>query len=513
MKYIKRHLISTILLVLVSIGILCLPQLSITYDIPYLSSIIETKDLSEGLILHYSFDQELDIHSEENTNQILLDRLEKTLTVEEPSFQLSFDENSLVNLFDQYSFRVNGNPKTVQGRKGEAMSFDGDASLAVEGFNYIPGNFTQAAWIYSENPSWGYSEFDYEGRWITKNVGELGGLFLQDVSGDRSKVGYRLEYNDGTKLTFLPVTIETGKWFHLMASYDDKTAELRIYLNGRLEGIKQLNQSKALKSWKGLKLGGGPGSWFNGRIDQLKIFDKVIQIEQTKKSRIIDSSPFNHSGTIHGDPQLVNGRFGKAMQFDGRVDYVTVESQKIDQAKKNIGISYWYHQNSPPTSTQTPIGKGSRGGIWSGSVLTNSSAKFHFGTEGSTDSDASVSTSYPSPNAWHHVVGVYNYNSSGRLYIDGALVDKDTAVAGILDWQAGTLNIGRHPYGDKYYFKGKIDEIRVYNKALSKTEISILSSGKTSTPYPSSPVLFSSYMIILLIILAIGFSFIEVWTE
>ena len=76
----------------------------------------------------------------------------------------------------------------------------------------------------------------------------------------------------------------------------------------------------------------------------------------------------------------------------------------------------------------------------------------------------------PSPlptNTWTHLAVTYN-GSTLTLYRDGVAVATST-VSGTLSPTSGTLQIGGSQFGE--YFKGLIDEVRIYNRALSDTEI------------------------------------------
>ena len=75
-------------------------------------------------------------------------------------------------------------------------------------------------------------------------------------------------------------------------------------------------------------------------------------------------------------------------------------------------------------------------------------------------------------NTWYHVAGVYNTaNSTLNIYVNGAL-DNGTILGTVGTSQVNSsvnVNIGRRTGG--YYFNGIIDEVRIYNRALTQTEI------------------------------------------
>lgn len=75
-------------------------------------------------------------------------------------------------------------------------------------------------------------------------------------------------------------------------------------------------------------------------------------------------------------------------------------------------------------------------------------------------------------NAWHHIIGTFD-GVKMTLYADGKIVGTKTNVVGnkINNCVGGKLTIGRWWQGQTLYFGGIIDDIRIYNRALSETEI------------------------------------------
>ena len=80
------------------------------------------------------------------------------------------------------------------------------------------------------------------------------------------------------------------------------------------------------------------------------------------------------------------------------------------------------------------------------------------------------------PGVWHHVAGVYSQGGYIRTYINGRL-DRELATAAVLGTSTGPLMIGREPLTALYFFDGLIDDLRVYNSALSSSEIFALAGA------------------------------------
>jgi len=81
------------------------------------------------------------------------------------------------------------------------------------------------------------------------------------------------------------------------------------------------------------------------------------------------------------------------------------------------------------------------------------------------------------PGVWYHVTGVYSQGNNIRTYVNGNL-DRELSTVGVLAPTTGTIKIGREPFMDAYFFNGLIDELSIYNYALSDADIAAVYSGK-----------------------------------
>ena len=75
---------------------------------------------------------------------------------------------------------------------------------------------------------------------------------------------------------------------------------------------------------------------------------------------------------------------------------------------------------------------------------------------------------------WHHYVGTYSADRYLRLYIDGKLVAGPKGPYGAIVDDTGIMAIGWDEGNPVRYFNGLIDEVRIYNRALSSAEISAI---------------------------------------
>ena len=111
---------------------------------------------------------------------------------------------------------------------------------------------------------------------------------------------------------------------------------------------------------------------------------------------------------------------------------------------------------------------------------------FGVGVAGATNTFAQrYSTTVRSLNVWYHVAGVYNASARTLdIYVNGVLNNgtlSGTVPASQIN-SAVNVNIGRRSGGGGYYFNGVIDDVRIYNRALSQAEIQADMNTPVGTP-------------------------------
>lgn len=183
-----------------------------------------------------------------------------------------------------------------------------------------------------------------------------------------------------------------------------------------------------------------------------------------------DSSGNGLHGTIVGNPIFVEGpaSFGTAMDFDGVGDYIDCGSDPAFDIADEIAVAAWANIISIPTQWVAIVSKGEN--AWRISNVGSSNA-FHFGIN-------IWSSAYPSVNGntavgtdeWHHVCGTYD-GSSINIYLDGAIDGTLTNATTGIGTSTTNLFIGENPEETGRYWDGLIDEVTIYNRALSRAEI------------------------------------------
>ena len=157
---------------------------------------------------------------------------------------------------------------------------------------------------------------------------------------------------------------------------------------------------------------------------------------------------------------------GKALYFDGIDDNIVVPDSNTLNLSNSFTLSAWVNPSSTFTDWISIVAKNYRYYLYA-SVLGFCGTGNPVG--GFNEGQDTVACG-PSPlpiNTWTHLTVTYD-GSALTLYQNGNAVAVYT-VSATLSPTTGSLQIGASQYGE--YFQGLIDEVRIYNRALSGTEI------------------------------------------
>lgn len=171
-----------------------------------------------------------------------------------------------------------------------------------------------------------------------------------------------------------------------------------------------------------------------------------------------DVSGSGINGTVVGATLTAgkNGTTDGAYSFNGSSTYITMPTISIPTA---VSTSAWVYSANFAQSGFV-VGKNTVNTQWE--IFFGGSYLYWRG--GAADSNTTCSL--PANSAWHHVVGSQT-GTTTKLYIDGVLCRTATSTA--IGNSTGTVEIGRFNSG--YYYNGTIDDVRVYNRALSDAEV------------------------------------------
>jgi len=174
-----------------------------------------------------------------------------------------------------------------------------------------------------------------------------------------------------------------------------------------------------------------------------------------------DSSGNDYHGTLQGDPQWVTGNIGGALEFDGTGDYVEVPDSEGLHLWERFTLAAWIYQVESRSSRI--IDKATAGTSNGPHMDTHPGTKIRScsGTCNSTASDHTL-------DEWHHVAVTFD-EGDVKLYVDGS-IEGEGSTSSPLAGNSIPLRIGADSNAQNL-FHGLIDDVRVYNHALTETEI------------------------------------------
>ena len=243
-------------------------------------------------------------------------------------------------------------------------------------------------------------------------------------------------------------------------------------------------QKKALKHlpehWSNQELKAKLSLYESGQhqhTEHLRPFAAWWPITVNDDEKILDASGSGLHGTFMGDARIVTDpKRGHVLALDGEGDWVDCGHDKRFNLTQAITVSVWIKTRASDTRWQSILSKGSS---W---VLSSSESTVGFSCQGpdirTEPGDRLTGNKAVVDDQWHQVVGVYDGDGIYQ-YIDGVLNDSVRA-AGQIHLNEQTLYIGKgRSINSKWKeWNGWLDDVRIYNYALSQAEIRALYADK-----------------------------------
>jgi hypothetical protein len=219
-----------------------------------------------------------------------------------------------------------------------------------------------------------------------------------------------------------------------------------------------------------------------------------LPMDEGKGSEARDESGNGNDGVLLGDPKWVEGKSGSAIEFDGTDDCIEVANSDSLNPKE-ITIALWVKLGEVPAPGYNGI-VSKWAPNWSGYLLqAHASHPIEpLVGDGTAQFAAIRGLKGAEQDVWYHAAMTWD-GKTLSLYINGKEPDYDKAasdhgMAGEMKVPISSLLIGKRH--DQHFFKGVIDEVMIFNKALSLDDIQFIMehglavknySGKVSTTW------------------------------
>ncbi|MCP4543357.1 MAG: LamG domain-containing protein, partial [Chloroflexi bacterium] len=299
-----------------------------------------------------------------------------------------------------------------------------------------------------------------------------------------------------TATTALPL----DAWSHVMATYDDNDSKLALYVNGELDASATITPSGVCTATHDIVIGENLAAY----VDELAIYNRALDageiyylanpletdIEEVNfrfrhasgsvwpsldpdgiklylsmdNDPLADVSPFAQDVACVGNcPEQEIGRQAFAARFDGVDDVIQIKNF-LDPATTDLNASAWFKLDdlsaSQPILHQQVVS--GTGVTWLG---VNSTGKIYSNLGGSAlEGDATVGAG-----TWHHAA-LSSDGDTLNLYLNGSL---QVSATQSISPSTGDLLLG---FDGAVYLSGALDEVFVYDRALSNTEIEIIAT-------------------------------------
>jgi hypothetical protein len=306
-----------------------------------------------------------------------------------------------------------------------------------------------------------------------------------------------------------------GEWTHVVAVHG--TTQDKIYINGELANAKDVGGPLHHTKYP-LGIGWDPidkGSFINGDMDDVQLYTNPLSDQEVAdlyaaqstppvfagdvvadyalNANAKDDSPYHSNGNIAG-ANASTDRFGRAnhsLNFNGAAGVTADNSPQLNSPVTSV--SFWVNPNTLPASGEAYLlSYGGWQERWKISLPSHGKAVWTtHATSCCSDLDAGDANALV-PGTWTHMVMVHD-GAKDYIYVNGALANEKESL-GNLNTTVHPLGIGFDPIDVANYFDGSIDDVQIYQTALSGAEVAALYAaqaadpGETDITSPDAPI-------------------------
>ncbi|MGH2897487.1 MAG: LamG domain-containing protein, partial [Solirubrobacteraceae bacterium] len=189
---------------------------------------------------------------------------------------------------------------------------------------------------------------------------------------------------------------------------------------------------------------------------------------ETSGQTIVDASPSANNGTVSGAARSSAGKHERALSFDGVNDYASVPDATPLDLTRAMTLEAWVYPTSGGNRWRTAVLKETVGGLayalYAFDDQGHPAGVLNTGTELIANGSSALALK-----RWSHISTTWD-GTTQRLYVNGALITSRPASSSLLT-SGRPLKIGGNAVWGTEFFKGMIDDVRVYDRMLSASEI------------------------------------------
>lgn len=202
--------------------------------------------------------------------------------------------------------------------------------------------------------------------------------------------------------------------------------------------------------------------------------------EEISGTTVADASGNGNLGTIKEAVRITTGHSGNALRFDGVNDWITVNDSPSLDLSTGMTLEAWVHPLFLTSPGNVVFKENSGGGVYALYARTDTNLPVSYFSDG--DYHGVFGLSALTLNQSIHLVGTYD-GKYQRLYVNGSQVAQQVQNSSSILQSTGVLRIGGNSIWDEF-FQGYIDEVRIYNRALTPAEVSYNMATAVSVSNP-----------------------------
>lgn len=394
------------------------------------------------------------------------------------------------------------NPKTVSGKFGKAGYFNGSSQYLCSDVNGDTScddadsldmgiqDFTISLWA-KRSATGNSEELVNKGALGTGDVGNSYDMYIQSTGRFISMFGI----SGNNALFATGSVVDDNKW-HYLTTVFDRDGNMTNYIDGKYDSATSIASLNGLSVDNTDYFSIAANRALNGYLDDVKIYNYArtpsqiiedmnaghpavgtpvgsmvlhLKMDEGYGSTVHDSSPQLNNGTIAGSSAPTwtsDAKFGKALLFDGTDDYVTVPGNISYGTSDSWSASLWLKEQ--PGDTDWSFFLGQKG--------TNNESLLYRSTTNLLQFRASDNTYVGGPEVirsqWNHIVATYSAGTV-YLYLNAKQYGPYTAPSTM------TFNGVGYAYNADHYFRGTIDDVRIYPFVLSSDQVkTVMNQGE-----------------------------------
>jgi hypothetical protein len=232
--------------------------------------------------------------------------------------------------------------------------------------------------------------------------------------------------------------------------------------------------------------------WSFNTVPEVEVTDPNLvglwTFDEGQGATAVDWSGHGNHGILEGEPQWADGYELGALELDGRDDVVEVPLQPSVTFEQgdSFSVLVWINTQATPSPQDGIVGnyRTSTDAFWLLIANTDGGATMYVRDVGRAHSTVIASPSRINDGNWHHLAGIRDQQTKMLgLYVDGQLVIEEFD-------ETESINSGQSIWiGDHLnrYFDGLIDDVRIYDKALTVEEIMLAMRGDPLLAWSPSP--------------------------